>query len=69
MAASMGDAIASEGRMTKRSATRRLGKEWGSLAYRATHAPKGERNRKARELQRYVIERLRGELRALAPGR
>lgn len=47
--------------MTKRSCIRRYGKEWGSLVYRAAHAPKGDRLRKQRELQRYVVERLRKE--------
>lgn len=52
--------------MTKRSYTRRLGKEWGRKAYATAHAPKGERINAQRKLRAYVTDKLRAELRRAA---
>lgn len=45
--------------MTRRTYTRRLGKEWGTLAYLAAHARGGERLKAQARLRAYVAERLR----------
>lgn len=48
--------------MTRRSFSRRLGREWGRLAYRARYAPGGERIKAARALREHVHGLLRKEV-------